>query len=278
MVKKYDHIVVGSGISGLTLALLLASNGRKVLLIEKAPHIGGSLIRFYKEGIPFDTGFHFTGGFSPGGLLDDMLQSLGIRDRIKPIFLTAPGSSVFVFEQDGTVYDMPSGTDNFRMALHRYFPKETAGIDGYFALVKKVYQATVTFDLRKISLSAPIIDEDYISLEQVLNTLITDSTLKGILSTYCLCYGVPPKDISFANHARVAGGLYESVARIERGGEAFIEAFRERFAQVDIEILCNTSIVECANIKNNCVGEFVLANEQVVLPRTVPLPSIPKKY
>jgi all-trans-retinol 13,14-reductase len=264
MIKKYDHIVVGSGISGLTLALLLASNGRKVLLIEKAPQIGGSLIRFYKGGIPFDTGFHFTGGFSPGGILVDMLQALGIRERIKPIFLTSPGSSVFVFEQDGAQFDMPSGTDNFRAALHRYFPNESNGIEAYFALVKKVCQATVTFDLRKISLSATAIDEDYISLEQVLNSLITDPALKGILSTYCLCYGVSPKEVSFANHARVAAGLYESVARIERGGEAFIQAFRERFAQADIEILCNTSIVECADIKNHCVGEFVLSNGEVV--------------
>jgi phytoene dehydrogenase-like protein len=264
MKKKYDHIVVGSGISGLTLASLLVSNGQKVLLIEKAPQIGGSLIRFYKEGIPFDTGFHFTGGFAPGGLLADMLQALGIQDSIKPIFLTAPGSGVYVFEQNGAVYDMPSGTDNFRLALHRYFPEESSGIDGYFALLNKVRQATVTFDLRKISVSAATIDEDYISLEQVLNQFIKDPDLKGILSTYCLCYGASPREVSFANHARVAAGLYESVARIERGGEAFIQAFRERFAQSDIEILCNTSIVECADVKNSCVGEFVLSNGQIV--------------
>ena len=35
--KRYDHIVVGGGISGLTLTLLLAINGKKVLLLEKGP-------------------------------------------------------------------------------------------------------------------------------------------------------------------------------------------------------------------------------------------------
>ena len=34
--KHYDDIVVGSGISGLTLAHLLGLNGRKVLLLEKS--------------------------------------------------------------------------------------------------------------------------------------------------------------------------------------------------------------------------------------------------
>ena len=53
--KKYDHIVVGSGASGLTMALLLAMNGNSVLLLEKSPFIGGSLARFSRRGIPFDT-------------------------------------------------------------------------------------------------------------------------------------------------------------------------------------------------------------------------------
>ena len=90
--KTYDHIVVGGGISGLTLAQILALNGKKVLLLEKGPHLGGSLIRFYKKNIPFDTGFHFTAGFSKGGILTDMLAVLGISEKIKPIFLSGPGS------------------------------------------------------------------------------------------------------------------------------------------------------------------------------------------
>ena len=130
--KRYDHIVVGGGISGLTLTLLLAMNGEKVLLLEKGPRIGGSLSRFYKKNIPFDTGFHFTGGFSTGGILTDMLHVLGIGEQIKPIFLTEPGSGLFVLEKDNLIYDMPSGTDNFRLRLHKYFPKETQGIDAYF--------------------------------------------------------------------------------------------------------------------------------------------------
>lgn len=258
--KKYDHIVVGGGISGLTLTLLLAMNNKKVLLLEKGPHIGGSLIRFYKEGIPFDTGFHFTAGFSKGGILTDMLQVLGISEQIKPIFLSEPGSGLFVLEKDNLIYDLPSGTDNFRLRLHKYFPKETIAIDAYFSKVKKVWQSTLSLDLRKIGLSADSVDEDYLTLQQVLDSLTTNSRLKALLSAFCVCYGVSPKETSFANHARVAGGLYESVARIENGGEAFIRAFKNRFSQSNIEICCNTTISECVDIKNDCVGKFLLTN------------------
>jgi all-trans-retinol 13,14-reductase len=262
--KTYDQVVVGGGISGLTLTLLLAMNGKKVLLLEKGPHIGGSLTRFYKQNIPFDTGFHFTGGFSPGGILTEMLKVLRIGERIKPIFLSAPGSALFVFEKDNLTYDMPSGTDNFRLALHKHFPKEKAAIDAYFSAVRKVSQSTVSLDLRKIGLSAETIEEDYLSLQQKLDSLTANLHLQALLSVYCLCYGVAPKDVSFANHARVSTGLYNSVARIENGGEAFIRAFKDRFKQSNIEILCNTTISECRNIKDDTVGEFILSNGDMV--------------
>lgn len=260
MVKKYDHIVVGGGVSGLTLALLLALNGRKILILEKGKSIGGSLARFYKEGVPFDTGFHFTGGFSSGGILTQMLHVLGFTNCIKPIFFTAPGSVVFRFEQNGVVYDMPSGMENFRLALHKYFPDETKAIEEYFRRVKRVCDATVTLDLHKIALSAQPIEEDFVSLEEVLGILTADCDLKGLLSAVCLCYGTSPKEVSFANHARVASGLYNSVARIENGGEALIRAFRESFLKLNIEILPNTTVAECINIKEDLVGEFILDN------------------
>ncbi|MFH0918395.1 MAG: NAD(P)-binding protein [Candidatus Omnitrophota bacterium] len=262
--KSYDHIVVGAGISGLTLSLLLAVNGKKVLLLEKGPQIGGSLTRFYKQNIPFDTGFHFTAGFSTGGILTDMLEVLGIREQIKPIFLTGPGSGVFVFEKDNLVYDVAAGTDNFRLSLHKYFPQETQAIDEYISKVKKVWESTPSLDLRRIGVSGQTMDEDYLSLQQVLDSLTTNNHLKGLLSAFCVCYGVGPKETSFANHARIAGGLYESVARIQNGGEAFIRAFKNRFSQINVEICCNNTISECAEIKNDCVGKFILTNGQAV--------------
>ena len=44
--KQYDIIVVGSGIAGLTAARILAQHGKRILLLEKASILGGSLARF----------------------------------------------------------------------------------------------------------------------------------------------------------------------------------------------------------------------------------------
>ena len=39
---KYDVVVIGSGLGGSTVAALLASFGKKTLLLEKNPRLGGS--------------------------------------------------------------------------------------------------------------------------------------------------------------------------------------------------------------------------------------------
>ena len=200
--KHYDNIVVGSGASGLSLAHLLALNGKKVLLIEKGWYLGGSMTRFTKKGIPFDVGFHFTGGLTEGGILHEMLTALGIRNEIEPILLSDPKSNRYVFEKDQKTYEMPQGVEPFIKALKEYFPEETAGITTYFELSEKCYKETLSLDLHKLGQLQNFTEEEQRSLSDVMNEHIKDEHLKGILATYCMCYGTSPADISFANHSR----------------------------------------------------------------------------
>ena len=98
----------------------------------------------------------------------------------------------------------------------------------------------------------------YRTLDEALDKLTGDGLLKTLLSAYGMCYGVKPSEISFANHSRVSYGLYEAVARVEGGGEAFIRAFQERAADLEIEIRPGTQIAECADVRDRRIGRFVL--------------------
>jgi phytoene dehydrogenase-like protein len=255
---KYDYIVAGSGISGLTMSLLLAMSGHKVLLVEKSPSIGGSLSRFSRRGMMFDTGFHFTGGFHEGGILSDILSFLGLRDSVEPIFLSEPAANQFVFESCGMRFEHPCGVENVKEKFKSYFPRESAAIDGYFEKVRSVCERTPSLCIRENLVAPPDLEEDFVSLDAVLAGLTGNALLKGLLSGYAMCYGVRPDEISFANHSRMVLNFYESIAFVRNGGDAFIKAFREKLERFGAEIRCGRWIAELADIRDRNVGRFVL--------------------
>lgn len=49
--KKYDYIIVGSGLYGATAAYELTKKGYKCLVLEKRNHIGGNIYTKEVEGI-----------------------------------------------------------------------------------------------------------------------------------------------------------------------------------------------------------------------------------
>ena len=262
--EQYDDIVVGAGVSGLTVSLLLGMSGRKVLLLEKSPAIGGSLKRFYKQGVPFDTGFHFTGGFNENGTLQNMLKVLGISNKIRPIYLNGKGANKFVLEASRETYEVPFGYNDTIAWLKKCFPAEHKAIDDYFALVTKVCRQTLAMDIRNIALSPEPVEEDFITLQEVLDNLTADKKLQTLLSAYDMCYGTCPKEVSFAAHARVCYSLHESIARVRGGGETFISAFKEKFNDLNITIKCETFITQVSSMKGDYAEKFILNNGETV--------------
>ncbi|MCP4106693.1 MAG: NAD(P)/FAD-dependent oxidoreductase [Desulfobacteraceae bacterium] len=256
----YDDIVVGSGISGLTTALILGMNQRKVIIIEKSPEIGGSLSRFYKKGIPFDTGFHFTGGFSKDLILSDMLSVLSLNDDIQPEFIKYPDDYRFIFENQNKSFKFHTGFDQNMEDMLSYFPDEKKAILSYFSKVKNIRKNTKAMDIRSELAMTQSFDEDYISLKDMIDSLTENNTLKMLFSAFSMCHGTEPSQISFANHSRVVYSLYESIARVKNGGSAFITAFKKQLEKYRVDIQTNTYISSCEDIAKRKVGTFVLNN------------------
>ena len=263
---RYDDIVVGSGISGLTTALILGMNKRKVLVIEKSAHIGGALSRFYKKGIPFDTGFHFTGGLANDLILADMLSVLSIKEDITPEFIDKPQNNKFIFENTGKTYESRLGFNQNRDDMIKLFPDEKKAITAYYRGMKNIRENTKAMNIHaEFEMQQPL-DDDFVSLKDKLDSLSENQALKTILSAYSMCHGTNPSKISFADHARVTYTISESIARIKNGGDAFIKAFKKKFKKFNVDIKTNTFITSCENIKKRKVGKFVLNDGSELSP------------
>ena len=120
---KYDIIVIGGGIAGLSCAAELAANGRRVLVLEKDIHVGGTGYIFRRGGYSFPMG---PLAFSFPGLVRKFLFRVGIDEPLdfkrNHFQLIAPGFDI--------VYSHP--LKEVRDELKQTFVGEASGLDSFF--------------------------------------------------------------------------------------------------------------------------------------------------
>lgn len=244
MNKTYDYIVVGSGVTGMCMSILLAESGFKVLLLEKSRVIGGSMQRFYRSGIPFDTGFHFSTRLD--GCMGDMLRMLNFKT---PLSASPIPTKIYLADRD-VLFELPHGGDNIRRFMEERWPDQKEGIRRYFADQKRIFSDTALFNLEGDGVAAvQQQEEDFIPLSGYLDSLNVSEEVRCLLASFVCCHGTPSGEISLANHCRVSYGLLNDLVRVNGSGGAFVSAFLDRAAELGIEIRSGCTVAECLDVE-----------------------------
>jgi phytoene dehydrogenase-like protein len=98
-VSTFDVVVVGGGIAGLVAAAFASKGGARVLALEGSPQLGGRARTRNVSGFHFNQGAH---ALYRGGLLDDVLHSLGVAVAGK-----TPNLASGFFVSDDTLHRAP---------------------------------------------------------------------------------------------------------------------------------------------------------------------------
>lgn len=130
---KVDIIVIGSGLGGLEVALTMAKEGRRVIVLERQHQPGGCMQSYRRGKLRLDTGLHYVGGLEPGGQLYDAFVSHGLMELPWQLM------DMNCFEEihiGGRIFRWPQGTKEFINAMKVYFPHEEKGLDLYNELLE----------------------------------------------------------------------------------------------------------------------------------------------
>lgn len=101
---KYDAIIVGAGLTGLTTAFYLKRAGKKVLVLEKNAQTGGVINSVEKEGFLYETGPN-TGVLGSGEMVE-LFEHLG--DKVELAIANPDAKKRFVLKDNQWV-TLPSG-------------------------------------------------------------------------------------------------------------------------------------------------------------------------
>jgi phytoene dehydrogenase-like protein len=124
--ERWDAVVIGSGLGGLTCAAYLCAAGQRTLVLEGHLVAGGNSQVFRRRvgdrHYEFDVGVHYIGECGPDGLITRILGGAGLAERIVFRPLDPDGYSHLVFPD--LHFRVPAGWDRYRERLIATFPAE----------------------------------------------------------------------------------------------------------------------------------------------------------
>ena len=131
--SRYDVVIIGSGIGGLTAGALLSKAGLSVCVLEKEPHPGGYLAGFNRKDFRFDTAIHWLNQYSEQGMISRLFNAIG---NDYPRALTQ--QRIRRFKGDDYDYLLTNQPDDLKEQWKKEFPEDAVGIEKFFKAAKKV--------------------------------------------------------------------------------------------------------------------------------------------
>ena len=199
---KYDVIVIGGGLGGLTAGAKLAKEGKKVLLLEQHNRPGGCATTFRRGDFTLEVGLHEMDGPGPHDMKTRIFNDLEVTGNVE--FLQVP--EFYRFINDRCSVTVPHDPREATARLSEIFPDEAEGIAKYFEQILNPKKRAAENDNKDISVG------------EFLDSIIKNDDLKLVLLGNLGYFHDDPYTLSLAYYSIAQGSHYANGASFIKGG------------------------------------------------------------
>ncbi len=277
-------MVIGSGIGGLGVAALLASEaGKRVLVLERHTVAGGFTHTFSRKGWEWDTGLHYVGGVQDENHFLRRLFDRVTENRLK---WASTGDVVDHIVIGDREFEYLAGRDRWRERMLEYFPAEGEAIDRFLDLVGQSRMSSMGFFGEKAvpglmawtfgwAMRRSFLKFSDRTLGEVLDGLTKDPMLKAVLSAQYGDHGMPPAQASFAMHAMVFHHYLDGAAYPVGGSAAIAEAIAPTIERAGGRIVVGAEVEEILIVGGRTVGVRMADGREIRCPVVISDIGIP---
>lgn len=239
MNQHYDIIIIGSGMGGLTSAVILAKEGYRVCVLEKNNQYGGCLQTFSRDKTIFDTGVHYIGSLGKGENLYNYFKYLGIMEELKIAPMNADAFDKISFGEEPIAYPIAQGYDKFVEELSRYFPDEKRALTDYSKRIQEICNTFALYDIVKIDADNEVgYNMEYFSqsVKEFLDSITDNEDLKCVLAGNNLLYAGNAYTTPIYVHALTVNSYIQSAWRCMLGGSQISKLLVKQLRKYNGEI------------------------------------------
>jgi all-trans-retinol 13,14-reductase len=270
--KKFDVLIIGTGMGGLVCGNILARQGYTVCMVEKNKQLGGCLQIYVRNRVIFDSGVHYIGGLGKGQNLHQIFKWLGLMDELK-LEKMDPDFDRIILDDDQHEYLFMQGYDAFEKEMIRAFPAEKKAIRLYTRTIREICDR---FPLYRMQLQAEGEKQEAmgISAKKFIESITNNKRLQAVLAGNNMLYAGSGEATPFYIHALTLNSYIESAWRCLDGGSQISKILARNISNSGGQIIKNREVkkldVEDGKVKSAELNDGSLIFADYFVSNTTP--------
>lgn len=266
--ERYDYVVLGAGLGGLSAAACLSRQGYRVTVLEKHDLPGGCCHTFDYGPYRFCADVHYISQCAPDQTIGQFLNSI---DRVVPFNSLDPDciDRVITPEVD---FRIPLGWEALRQRLLTTFPEEQAAIHQYCDEIRLMHQQIRQLgqevhwydprwsDWLKLPQYWHLFSRRHWTLQDLYDRIGLSPKLQNLLAGQSGDYALPPSEIALISHTALVSDYAEGAYYPQRHFKHLVDTIVDAIGDAGGSVRLSTP-VEHIEVSHRQVQQVIAGGE-----------------